>query len=107
MGHSSRRAFAVLEYVMLMIIILASLFSFRVFMQRALNGQYRKVGDSMAFSRQYAINRTIDCAYDDKMGIWYAQACFSNKVLQNHCATNASYGACINTVMNSCQNGCS
>jgi hypothetical protein len=72
-------AFAVLEYVILITIVCAALFSFRGYIQRGLQGQYRKAGETFGFLRQYNPDATIDCAFDPDLNVWYSQACFNNR----------------------------
>ena len=64
------RAFAMLEYVMLIIILAAALFTFRTYLQRAFQGQYRKAGESFGFLRQYNPGSSIDCAFDPETNSW-------------------------------------
>ncbi len=73
------RAFATLEYVMLIIIIMAGLITFQVYIKRGMQGQYRKTGEGFGLLRQYNTGATKDCAYDPNIRIWYSQACLNNK----------------------------
>ncbi len=99
------KAFAMLEYVVLIIIVLAVVFSFRSYIQRGLQGQYRKVSETFGFLRQYNPDATIECAYDDQLNVWYAQACYNNAVLP--CKRAADYRACVDGVKTGCQAACS
>ena len=101
-----RGAFAILEYVMLVTILMLALASFSTYIRRGLQGQYRKVGTSVAYGRQFAPHGTIDCAYDPGQRLWYAQACFDNKVLEMKCTQSADYDTCVNGVKAACTNGC-
>ncbi len=103
-----RRAFAVLEYVMLAIIVMFGLLAFSTYIRRGFQGQYRKVGTSISFGRQFAAHGTLDCAYDPAQKIWYAQACYDNEVLARNCAhaNEADYDACISGVRSACTAGC-
>jgi hypothetical protein len=103
-GLKRKKAFAVLEYVVLIIIVLALVFGFRSYIQRGLQGQYRKVSETFGFLRQYNPEATIECAYDDQLNVWYAQACYNNKVLP--CKSSADYRSCVNGVKTGCQAGC-
>ncbi len=98
-----RRAFAVLEYVMLVIIVMFGLLAFSTYIRRGLQGQYRKVGTSVSFGRQFAAHGTIDCIHD---GVWYSQACFDNEVVAQKCTRAADYDACVSGVKSACTAGC-
>lgn len=104
-ANKRRRAFAMLEYVMLIIILLAGLFVGRSYVQRAFQGQYRKAGESFGYLRQYDPGASLDCTYD---GIWYSQACFNNKILQKNCThpETGTYDDCAWTVKVECKLGC-
>ena len=87
MGHRLyifKRAFAVIEYVMLITIVCAALIAFRVYIQRSLQGQYRKAGESAGLLRQYDPGATIDCVHEvgESYEITYSRACFNNKVVK-------------------------
>ena len=99
---------------MLVIILAAALFTFRGYIQRALQGQYRKAGESFGFLRQYNPGASTDCAFDTwssnatgtprEVNAWYSQACFNNKSVR--CNLNAQYDDCLGDVRLSCQQGC-
>ena len=87
LSNKNQSAFTILEYALLLIILMAGLFTMRPYVQHAMQGQYRKAGEGFAFTRQYNPGASADCAYDDKLKIWYAQACFNNKILVNKCVS--------------------
>lgn len=99
-----RRAFAMLEYVMLIIIVMFGFLTFSTYIRRGLQGQYRKVGTSIGYGRQFSKQGTIDCISDG--GIWYAQACYDNKVLERNCKFAADPVACVDGVKAACTAGC-
>lgn len=103
----TRKAFSLLEYVVLLLVVLTVLISFRGFLQRSLQGQYRKVGETIGFLRQYSPRATIDCAYDDMLHIWYSQACFDNELLAAGCTRSTSFNTCAGSVKAACQAACS
>lgn len=65
---------------MLFIITAAGLFIFKDYIQRGLQGQHRKAGESFGYTRQYNPGASTDCAYSSVAG-WYSQACYNNKIL--------------------------
>ncbi|MBF0331979.1 MAG: hypothetical protein HQL17_08615 [Candidatus Omnitrophica bacterium] len=101
-----QQAFAVIEYVVLIIVVIAALVGFRSYLQRGLQGQYRKAGETFGFGRQYSPTASIECAYDDEALVWYSTACFNNKVLQDGCKNRADYFVCAHTSMQACTAGC-
>ncbi len=108
-GKKKCRAFAMLEYVMLLLILAIALVSFRGYIQRALQGQYRKTGESFGFLRQYNPRNSLDCVFDPGVGVWYSSACFNNKILADKCAYLSAndYKNCVFTAKVQCRAGCS
>ncbi len=102
-----KKAFGLLEYVVLMVIVLTVMVYFRGYLQRALQGQYRKVGETIGFLRQYSPRATIDCAYDDMLHLWYSQACFDNELLKAGCKRSTQFNTCADNVRTACQAACS
>ncbi len=104
-GSQRKRAFAMLEYVMLVIILAAGLFTFRAYIQRSVQGQYRKAGESFGFARQYNPGASRECAFEGTTNTWYSQECFNNKV---NCKTQTAetYDACVDAAKAACTLGC-
>jgi hypothetical protein len=107
-GKKGSRAFAMLEYVMLLLILAIALVSFRGYLQRAFQGQYRKVGESFGFLRQYNPRNSLDCVFEPATGVWYSSACFNNKILADKCAYLSAddYKKCVYTAKIQCRTGC-
>ena len=107
-AENKQRAFAVIEYVMLISIMILGLVAFQPYIQRAMHGQYRKAGESFAFGRQYSGSATIQCAYDDQADVWYSVECFNNEVLKTTppCKNQADYFSCAHAVMHACASSC-
>ena len=101
-----RRAFATLEYVMLIIILAAGLYTFRNYIQRGFQGQYRRAGESFGFLRQYNPSASRDCASNN--GTWYEQGCFNNQLLVLGCGrkAQADYDGCLQSARSACTAGC-
>ena len=111
--NNARQAFAVMEYVMLCIILAAALYSFRYYIQRGFQGQYRRSGETFAFGRQYNPTASRDCAFDPAANsIWYETGCFNNEVIKRGCAGKApgtaagQYDDCIKQAKNACTAPC-
>jgi len=93
---------------MLITLFVGALFSFQTYIQRGVQGQYRKAGESFGSLRQYNPGASIDCAFDPATGKWYAQACYNNKILKDGC-TKMNAGAfdmCVANVKANCVTGC-
>ncbi|MBF0386472.1 MAG: hypothetical protein HQL20_01290 [Candidatus Omnitrophica bacterium] len=101
-----KKAFALVEYMVLIIVVISCLLAFRGYIQRAYQGQMATAGESFAFGRQYDPNDTIACVYDDKEDIWYSQACYDHQHAVSGCKSSINYILCTNTAMHACLNGC-
>ncbi len=101
-----QQAFAMLEYVLLMIVIITALAAFSSYIQRGMQGQYRKSGETFGYGRQYSAYASLECAFDDKANVWYSVACFNNQILLDHCKNSADYFTCARGTMNKCTLGC-
>jgi hypothetical protein len=101
---------------MLIIILAGAFFSFRTYIQRGFQGQYRKAGESFGFSRQYAPGASRECLYDGPnsnqaplVTFWYSAECFKNQVWKQKCETlkPETRNTCIQNVKTACKMGCS
>jgi Flp pilus assembly pilin Flp len=54
-----RGAAPVIEYIVLVVVIIAALASMSEYIRRAVSGRWREVGDVFGFGRQYEPGRTI------------------------------------------------
>ena len=107
--NKQRRAFAVLEYVMLVLILLMGLVGFRIYIERGFQGQFRKAGESFGFLRQYNPGASRDCAFEPSLGIWYETGCFNNEIIRRRCkeeAAGPAYDLCIDDSKKACRMGC-
>jgi Flp pilus assembly pilin Flp len=97
---------AMIEYVVLLLAILTALISFSYYVKRSLQGNYRKAGENFGYGREYSPTATLECAYDDKSGLWYSTACFHNKVVAFKCKDTVDYFSCATQAMGACTTGC-
>jgi hypothetical protein len=75
----NHKALALIEYVMLIIIVLSGLAIMKTYVSRALNGNWKEAGDSLAFGRQYQSGKTTACAFsqiNEEYGVWYDETCY-------------------------------
>jgi hypothetical protein len=89
--NDPRRGFAVLEYVMLVLILAAGLYTFRSYIQRGFQGQYRRTGESFGFTRQYNPGASRECIIDT---VTYEKGCFENQVLKDWTKDGKVYKGC-------------
>lgn len=75
----NQKGFSIIEYVIMLIIILLAILAIRGYVLKSTAGRYKAVGDSYGLGRQYATDRTISCAFDDRINAWYDEACFDNE----------------------------
>jgi hypothetical protein len=73
----NRRAYSVLEYLVIFVVVIAALLVLGSYIHSAMQGQFRTAGATMADLRQHETS-SQDCAYDDQLGIWYSVACVDN-----------------------------
>ena len=105
-GQCSQQGFALVEYVVLIIVVITALLAFRGYVQRAYQGQMVKAGEGFAYGRQYDPSDTMACAYDDAIYGWYSTACYSHQYAQDACNISATPLDCASNAMKACTNGC-
>ena len=71
-----QRAFAFMEYLVMIIVIITALMAFRFYVQRGYQGQMARAGETFAFGRQYNPKDTFVCMYDNKKNVWFSEACY-------------------------------
>ena len=81
----NRQAFSVMEYVVLLVLVVSAMITFRLYLQRGYQGQMRKAGEGFAFGRQYDPNKTRHCAYDAMVNGWYSTACYDHVFAKAKC----------------------
>jgi len=89
----NKKAFSVIEYTLLFVIIIGAFLVMRNYIQRGIFGLWVQPGQSFAFGRQYDSQKTIECAFDDHTNLWYDRNCFTS----SGCAIGDA----------SCENSCS
>ena len=71
----NKKAFSVVEYVVLFVVIIGAFLIMRNYIQRGLFGTWRQTGQSFAFGRQYDSQKTIECDFDEQTNVWYDHNC--------------------------------
>ena len=75
----NKKAFSVIEYAVLFIIIIGAFLLMRDRIQRAIFGNWGQAGQSFAFGRQYDPQKTIECSFDEQLNLWYDRNCAESK----------------------------
>lgn len=73
-----KKAFAVIEYVVLFVIIILAIVVMKNYVQNGIFSLWGQSGQSFAFGRQYDPQRTIECSFDQQSGLWYDENCFQS-----------------------------
>lgn len=79
----NKKAFSVVEYVALFVIIIGGFLIMRNYIQRGIFGVWGQTGQSFAFGRQYDSQKSIECSFDDQSNLWYDRNCFDSLKSQN------------------------
>jgi hypothetical protein len=76
----NKKAFSVLEYVVLIVVIISAFLIMRNYIQNGIFGLWGQAGQSFAFGRQFDSQKTIECSFDQQSGLWYDYNCFQSTV---------------------------
>jgi len=71
----NKKAFSLVEYTMLFVIIIGAFLIMRSYIQRGIFGGWATSGQSFAYGRQYDIQKTIECSFDEQSNLWYDRNC--------------------------------
>lgn len=77
----NKKAFSVVEYIVLCVIIIGAFLIMRDYIQRGFFGLWGQAGQSFGFGRQYDSQKSIDCAFDDQLNLWYDRNCVASQCL--------------------------
>jgi len=78
MRRLNNKAFSIVEYAVLFIIVIGAFVLMKSYIQRGLFGSWAQAGKGFSFGRQYDPQKTIECAFDDQTNQWYDRNCFKN-----------------------------
>ena len=82
---------SLIEFLALILFILAVFLAFQKYIVRGLSGQWKGVGDALGQGRIYDPNMTTECAYyayPTRGGFWYNRTCFE-ETCQTHLPSHA------------------
>ncbi|MBF0571210.1 MAG: hypothetical protein HQL12_05000 [Candidatus Omnitrophica bacterium] len=90
MSRSDRylKAFAIVEFVVLFVIIISAFLIMRNYIQRGIYGKLAKTGQSFAYGRQFDPQKTIECGFDPQSNTWFDRNCFEYYKVNNKCNGN-------------------
>ena len=72
---------SIMEYIAVLIIVMAALLAFQKYIKYAFNARWKGVGDSMGYGRLYNPGNTFECAFDFQYtNFWYKTDYF-----EGHC----------------------
>jgi hypothetical protein len=80
MKSVNQKAFSIIEYVVLIVIIIGAFLVMRNLIQRGIFGMWQQAGQGFAFGRQYDPQRSVDCVFDDLSNKWYDRNCFEQAI---------------------------
>jgi len=75
----NKKAFSVVEYTLLFVIIIGAFLVMRNYIQRGIFGLWEQSGKSFAFGRQYDPQKTIECSFDGQSNLWYDHNCAASQ----------------------------
>jgi hypothetical protein len=75
----NKRAFSVVEYTVLFVIIIGAFLIMRNYIQRGVFGMWGQSGQSLAFGRQYDPQKTVQCDFDEVTNVWYDHNCAASQ----------------------------
>ena len=92
----NKKAFSVVEYTVLFVIIIGAFIIMRSYVQRGFYGLWGGAGQSFAYGRQYDSQKTVECSFDDQTNVWYDHNCAAGKC-------NNGDKACIESAVAGCK----
>ena len=96
----NKKAFSVIEYAVLIVIIIGAFLVMRNNIQRGIFGMWGNSGQSFAFGRQYDSQKTVECSFDEQSNLWYDRNCFESlnnqecSIGDTACQESIMSGAC-------------
>jgi hypothetical protein len=90
-----------MEYVILIVLLLAAFLIFQKYIARGLAGRWKTVGDALGDGRIYDPYTTVECAYDfEDTNLWYDVSCYE----ASGCSTAADRATCVQGCVGQCNN---
>ena len=73
---ASTKAGSILEYIMVLMVVIAALMLMQKYIVRAFAGRWQSTGDSFGYGRQYDPAKTKERAWSAREKIWYDKPCY-------------------------------
>jgi hypothetical protein len=89
MNFLNKKAYSVVEYTVLFVIIMGAFLVMRNYIQRGVFSQWAQTGQSFAFGRQYDPQKTVECGFDDQSNMWYDRNCYESYAM-TYCADGST-----------------
>ncbi len=89
-----------MEYMVILMILVGTMFTFKDYIIRGLLGRWKSTSDQVGFGRQFDPHDTVECAFDQEFGQgWYDVICVENKgcAYNNKNCREAAIGQCNST----------
>jgi len=95
MNMLNKKAFSLIEYAVLIVVIVGGLVVMRTYIQRGLLGTWGQSGQSFGFGRQYDSEKSIECSFDEQSNTWYDHNCFESQMGNQKCSIGDTCEAAI------------
>jgi hypothetical protein len=86
MRFLNKKAFSIVEFTVLLIIVLGGFLVMKNYLQRGMFGMWGKAGQSFAYGRQYDPQKSVDCSFDQTYNKWYDRHCFESLMYNKQCS---------------------
>ncbi len=77
--NAHKQGKSVVEYMGLILVVAGALLVLQFFISRSFHGRYKKVGESVAYGRQWDRTKTFECTFTQinaTYGLWYDRSCY-------------------------------
>lgn len=102
MRRVNKKAFSIIEYTILLVIIIGAFLVLRNYIQRGIYGMWGQTGKGFAFGRQYDLPKSVECAFDDISNRWYDRNCFEQGVGQANPPCGSGDYSCEGPIISGC-----
>jgi len=100
----NKKAFSIIEYTILLVIIIGAFLVLRSYIQRGIYGMWGQAGQSSAFGRQYDLPKSVQCAFEETSNRWYDRNCFEQGVAGSNPPCGSGDASCEELIINGCIN---
>ncbi|MCK5259954.1 MAG: hypothetical protein KAJ70_02735 [Candidatus Omnitrophica bacterium] len=106
--HRKKRGQSMMEFVALIIFLMAAFIVFQKYIVRGFSGRWKSVGDALGQGRIFDPNLTTECAMNmfgpyGIPGQWYNQTCFEETCGERDCLRSTRTVPACTACITSCQ----